>query len=46
MLTHTEQRGGKRQFERYAGKPRRNDRRARIAAKNGFLIDGLTVKTL
>jgi len=44
MFTHTEKRGDF--ANRTEGKVRRNDRRAAIARKSGFLIDGLTVRAL
>lgn len=45
MFTHTD--NHRQQFaDTYAGKIRRNDRRAAIARKSAFLIDGLTVKAL
>lgn len=52
MFTHTESRNSKRdrvncQFsDRPEGKSRKFDRRAAIARKNAFLIDGLTVRAL
>ena len=45
MFTHVENRKG--QFsDRFEGRTRRNDRRAAIARKSAFLIDGLNVKAL
>lgn len=44
MFTQTEKRGD--YANRPEGRVRRSDRRATIARKNAFLIDGLTVKAL
>lgn len=44
MFTHSEKRNRDTFANSNPGKIRRNDRRARIAQKSAFLVDGLTIR--